>query len=109
MDQKTRNIITVYVGLHPKSSVEWFYLRRNKWSRACKHRKLCHHERQNWVLYAFRSYEKYIIAEMVELKLEKFINVQNKQERRNFSDRMERESSSLSVPERNRSTDDRNR
>ena len=60
-------------------------------------------------MYAFRSYEKDIIAEVVELKLEKFINVQNKQERRNFSDRMERESSSLSVLERNRSTDDRNR
>ena len=60
-------------------------------------------------MYAFRSYEKDIIAEVVELKLEKFINVQNKQERRNFSDRMERESSPLSVLERNRSTDDRNR
>ena len=39
-------------------------------------------ERENLVLYALRSNEKLIIAATTELKLEKFINVQNRLERR---------------------------
>ena len=39
-------------------------------------------ERENVALYALRSNQKLIIAAATELKLEKFINVQNRQERR---------------------------
>ena len=39
-------------------------------------------ERENLALYALRSNEIFIIAATTELKLKKFINVQNRQERR---------------------------
>ena len=33
MDRKTRKIITMYGGLHPRSIIEWLYLPRNEGGR----------------------------------------------------------------------------
>ena len=83
MDRKTRNIITIYGGLHPEWNVEWLYLPRSKRGRGLVSIEDCvNDERGSLVLYALRSNEKLIIAATTELKLKKFINVQNRQERR---------------------------
>ena len=57
-------------------------------------------ERENLASYALESNEKRIITATAELKLEKFINAQNKQERK--SNQMEKENSSRTILERNR-------
>ena len=83
MDRKTRKIITIYGGLHPRSNVEWFYLPRSEGSRRLVSIEDCvNDERENLALYALRSNEKLIIAATAKPKLNKFINVQNRQERR---------------------------
>ena len=70
-------------GLHPKSNVERFYLPRSEGDRvAVSMEDYVDNERENLALYALRSNEKLIIAATTELKLEKFINVQNRLERR---------------------------
>ena len=70
-------------GLHPKSNVERFYLPRSEGDRvAVSMEDYVDNERENLALYALRSNEKLIIAATTELKLEKFVNVQNRLERR---------------------------
>ena len=82
MDRKTK-IITMYSKLHPRSNVERLYLPRSKRSRGLVSIKDCvNDKRENLELYALRSNEKFMIAATTELKLIKFINVQNRQERR---------------------------
>ena len=83
MDRETRKIITMYGGLHPRSNVERLYLPRSEGGRGLVSIEDCvNNERQNLALYAIRSNEKLTIAATTELKLEKFINVQNRLERR---------------------------
>ena len=83
MNQKTRKIITMYVGLHPRSNVEQLYLPRNEECRGLISIEDCvNGERKNLAPYALKSNEKFIIAATAELKLKKFINVQNRKERR---------------------------
>ena len=83
MDRKTRKIITMYGELHPRSNVERLYLPRNEGSRGLVSIEDCvNDERGNLELYALRCNEKLMIAATTELKLIKFINVQNRQERR---------------------------
>ena len=83
MDQKTRKVITMEGGLHPRSNVEWFYLPRSEGVRGLVSIDDCvNDERKNLALYVLRCNEKLMIAAKTELKLEKFINVQNRQERR---------------------------
>ena len=83
MDRKTRKIITMYGGLHPRSNVQWLYLPRSEGGRGLVSLDDCvNDERENLALYALRSNEKLTIAATTELKLEKFINVQNSKERK---------------------------
>ena len=83
MDRKTRKIITMYGGLHPRSNVQWLYLPRSEGGRGLVSLDDCvNDERENLALYALRSNEKLTIAATAELKLEKFINVQNSKERK---------------------------
>ena len=83
MDQKIRKIITMYVGLHPRSNVEQLYLPRCEGCRGLVSIEDCvNGERKNLAPYALKSNEKLIIAATAELKLKKFINVQNRKERR---------------------------
>ena len=83
MDRKTRKIITMYGGLHPRSNVQWLYLPRSEGGRGLVSLDDCvNDERENLALYALRSNEKLTIAATTELKLEKFINVQNRKERK---------------------------
>ena len=83
MDRKTRKIITMYSGLHPRSNVQWLYLPRSEGGRGLVSLDDCvNDERENLALYALRSNEKLTIAATTELKLEKFINVQNSKERK---------------------------
>ena len=83
MDRKLRKIITMYGGLHPRSNVEWLYLPRSEGGRGLVSMENCvNDEKKNLALYTLRSNEKLIIAVTTELKLKKFINVQNRQERR---------------------------
>ena len=81
MDRKTRKIITICGGIHPRSNVEWLYLPRREGSRGLLTIEDCiNNQREDLALYACRSNEKRIIAATTELKLKKFINVQNRQE-----------------------------
>ena len=83
MDRKTRKIITMYGGLHPRSNVERLYLPWSEGGRALVSIEDCvNDERENLALYAHRSNEKLIIAATIELKFKKFVNVQNRQEMR---------------------------
>ena len=83
MDRKARKIITIYGGLHPRLNAERLYLPRSDGSRGLVNKEDCvSDERENLTLYALGSSEKLIIAATAELKLKKFINVQNRQERR---------------------------
>ena len=82
IDKKARKIITMYVGLHPRSNIEWLYLPKSEGGRELVSIENCENdERKNLVLYALRSNEKLIIAATKELKPKKFINVQNRHER----------------------------
>ena len=83
MDRITRKIIIMYGGLHPRSDVERLYLPRSEGRRGLVSIEDCvNDDRENLELYALGSNEKLIIAAAAELKLKKFINVQNRQERR---------------------------
>ena len=83
MDRKTRKIITMYGGQHSRSYVERLYLPRSEGGRGLISVEDCvNNERENLALYARRSNKKLTIAATAELKLEKFINVQNMLERR---------------------------
>ena len=79
MDQKTRKIITMFGGQHPRSNVEWLHLPRNEGGRGVVSIENCvNGERENLALYALGSNENLIIAGTAELKLKQFINVQNR-------------------------------
>ena len=83
MDRKTRMIITMFGWLHPRSNVEQLYVPRSEGGRGLISIEGCvNDEKENLTLYALGSNEKPIIAATAELKLKKFINVQNKLERR---------------------------
>ena len=83
MDQKTREIITMHGGLHQRSNFERLYLPRSKGGTELVSIEDCvNDERENLALYALRSNEKIIFAATAELKLKRFMNLQNKQERR---------------------------
>ena len=83
MDRITRKIIIMYGGLHPRSDVERLYLPRSEGRRGLVSIEDCvNDDRENLELYALGSNEKLIIVAATELKLKKFINVQNRQERR---------------------------
>ena len=83
MDQKTRKIIIIYGGLHLRSNIEWLYLSRSEGGRGLVSIENCvNDESENLALYAIKSNEKLIIDATVRLKLKKFINVRNRQERR---------------------------
>ena len=88
MDQKTRKIVTMYGGLHPRSNVVRLYLPRSErglgggGGGVVRIEDCVSDERENLALYALGRDEKLIIAAKAELKLKKFINVQNRQERR---------------------------
>ena len=83
IDRETRKIITMCGGLHSRSNVEWLCLTRSEGGRGLVSIEDCvNNERENLALYALRSNEKLIIAATTEIKLEKFINVQNRLERR---------------------------
>ena len=72
MDRKTRMIITMFGELHPRSNVEQLYVPRSEGGRGLISIEGCvNDEKENLTLYA-----------TAELKLKKFINVQNKLERR---------------------------
>ena len=76
IDRKTRKIINMYSGLHPRSVVERLYLPRSEGARGHVSIEDCvNNERKNLALYALRSNEKLIIATTTELKLKKFINI----------------------------------
>ena len=73
----------MYGGLHPISNVERLQLPRSEGGRGLISVEDCvNNERENLALYARRSNKKLTIAATAELKLEKFINVQNMLERR---------------------------
>ena len=73
----------MYIGLHPRRNIERLYLPRSEGGRALVSIEDCvNDERENIALYAFRSNEKLIITATAELKLKKFIIVQNRQERK---------------------------
>ena len=83
MDWKTRKIITMYARLHPRSNVKRLYPPRSEGGRGLVSIEDCvNDERKNWALYGPRSNEE-LIAATTELELKEFINVQNRQERRN--------------------------
>ena len=83
MDQKTRKIIVMYGGLHPRSNVKPLYLSKSEGGRGLVSMEDCvNDQRKNLALYVLRSNEKLIIAATTELKLKKFINAQNRQESR---------------------------
>ena len=96
MDQKTRKIITIYGGLHPRSNVERLH---QEGSGVVNIEDCVNGGRQNLALYALRSNEV-IITAMAELKLKMVLK--QTREKKTTSDQMERESSSRSVLERNR-------
>ena len=76
IDRKTRKIINMYGGLHPRSVVERLYLPRSEGAMGHVSIEDCvNKERKNLALYALRSNEKLIIAATTELKLKKFINI----------------------------------
>ena len=73
----------MYGGLNLTSNVERLYLSRTAGGRGLVIIQDCvNDEREKVVLYALGSDEKLITAATAELKLKKFINVQNRQERR---------------------------
>ena len=83
MDRKIRKIITMYGGLHVRSNVDRLCLPRSEGDRGLISIEDCvNNERENLALYALRSNGKLIIAATTKLNLEKFINIQNRQERR---------------------------
>ena len=83
MDRKTRKIITMYGELHPRSNVELLYLPRSEKGKGMVSIEDCvSDEMGNLALYALKIDEKLIIDGTADLKLKKFINVQNRQERR---------------------------
>ena len=82
-DRKTRKIITMYGGLHPRAISERLYLPRSEGGRELLSIEDCVNDgRKNLALYDLRSNEKLIIASATELKLKKFIIAPNRQERR---------------------------
>ena len=86
MDRKSRKIIMMYGGLHPRSNVERLYPPRSEGGRGFVSTEDCvNDKRENLALYALRSNEKLIIAVTTELKFKKLINVQNRKERRKQS------------------------
>ena len=83
MDRKTRKIIAIYGGIHPRPNVERLHLPRSKGRSGLVSIEDCvNDERKILALYALRINEKLIIAATIELKLKNFINVQYRQERR---------------------------
>ena len=82
-DRKTRKIITMYGGLHPRAISERLYLPRSEGGMELLSIEDCVSDgRKNLALYPIRSNEKFIIASATELKLKKFIIVPNRQQRR---------------------------
>ena len=80
---KEEGIITIYGGLYPRSNAERLYLRRSEGGRRLVRIEDCvNDERKNLALYTVRSNEKLIITATTELKLKKFINIQNREGRR---------------------------
>ena len=70
MDRKTRKIITMYGGLHPRSNVDRLYLPISEEGRVLASIEDCaNDERENLALYALGSNEKLIIAATAELTL----------------------------------------
>ena len=70
-------------GIHTRSNVERLYLPRIEGGRELVSiEDYVNDKREDLALYALRSNKKLIIAATTELKLEKFTNVQNRQESR---------------------------
>ena len=72
----------MYGGLHLRSNVERFYLPRSEGGTGLVSIEDCvNDKKENLALYALKSNEKLLTAATTELKLKKFINVQNRQVR----------------------------
>ena len=83
MDRKTKKILTMYGGLHPRSNVECLHLTKNEGGRGLVSRDDCViNERKSLAIYALGSNQNLINAATAELKLKKFINIQDRQEGR---------------------------
>ena len=79
MDRKTRKLITIYVGLHPRSCVDRLYIPRMDGGRGLVSVEDCvEEEKCNLAKYATHSKEALVKTAAAELNLEKYIvNVEN--------------------------------
>ena len=83
MDRKTRKLITIYRGIHPRSYVGRLYIPRSDGGRGLVSVEDCvNEEKCNLAKYATQSKEALVKTAVAELNLEKYIVSMSKKEKK---------------------------